>query len=142
MESAEKHLPSELLKRGYSNQEIGSIYELARLFMEGGDFRRAELILLGLREVSPDFAPARLALALVHYSKNEFELGIECVKQALKFIPGMPEAVLILAAGLMQLKEFNSAGTYLGELGERIEAGQIEEPKILRIYKALLLRYR
>ena len=62
------HLPreratSEIVKRGYSNEELSHIFALARLHIESGALKAAETVLSGLNEVAPDFSPGWLGMA-------------------------------------------------------------------------------
>lgn len=141
-ETSTKRRPSEVLKRGYANEEIGNIYELARLFLENGQLRRAETLLLGITEVAPDFAEGWLALSYVHTCHEQNNEAIFAARQALRIKPDFDEAMLFLIAGLMSAEDYNSAGTYLGEIAERIESGAITHPQLKRFYKALLARYK
>ncbi len=142
MDLIRKRTSSEVLKRGYSDAEIDHIYALGRMFLENGDLRKAEAIMHGLGEVAPDFAPAFLALAYIQYHHKAIDDGVKLARHALKLDQKCVEAALFLIAGLMTVGDLQSAGTYLGEIGDQIEAGQIEDPKCLRFYKAQLARYQ
>lgn len=142
MDSLRKRQPSEVLKRGYTDEEIAALYELARLSLENGDLRRGEAIMHGLTEVAPDFSPAWLGMAYIHIQNQDFEAGLIATRQALKIDPGFQEAMLYLVACLLTTGDFSSAGTYLGELGEMIESGALESPNMLRFYRAQLARYQ
>lgn len=134
--------PSEVLKRGYSDEEISAIYELGRLSLENGDLRRAEAIMSGLTEVAPDFACAWLGMAYLHIQNQDFEAALTATRQALRVDPNFVEATLFLVTCLLTTGDVNSAGTYLGELGEMIESGAIEDPLMIRFYRTQLARYQ
>jgi len=138
----EHRRPSQVLKRGYSEEEVDSIYELGRLFLENGDLRRAEVIMAGLIEVAPDFAPAWLAASVMHVQKGNIEEAISTAERALQVQPDSAEAMLLLSACLLTTGDFNTAGTYLGEIGEKIESGAIDNSYIKRFYNAQLVRYQ
>ncbi len=137
-----KRVPSEVLKRGYSDEEILHIYELGRLFLENGDLSRAEAIMHGLNEIAPDFGPAWLGMSYLRFHAKNFEQSVDCARRAFKLDPTFNEALLIMVVGLMTLGDYNTAGTYLGELGEKVETGVIEDPKVIRLYRAQLARYQ
>lgn len=139
---ARRRVPSEVLKRGYSDDEVNHIYELGKLFLESGDMRRGEAVMMGLTEVVMDFAPAWLGLAYVHIQNKNFDAAISAAKAALKIDPDIVEATLYLITCLMQTGDFNAAGTYLGEVGERLEMGRIENPNTVRFFKSQLARYQ
>jgi tetratricopeptide (TPR) repeat protein len=142
MKPARPRLSSEVLKRGYSDEEVANIYELARFSLENGDYRRAERIADGLVAVAPEFAPAWLCLSFVHLNNKSFDQAISCAQQAQKLDSDSAAALLYLVAGLLGSGDFNSAGTHLGELGERIESGSIDDPATIRFYRAQLARYQ
>ncbi|MCB0334017.1 MAG: hypothetical protein KDD55_10995 [Bdellovibrionales bacterium] len=133
---------SEVLRKGYSDEEVSSIYELARLHLENGQLAKGEAILDGLVEVSPDFAPAWLAKCYLSLMAQNLDKALFSARQALRIQPDFVEAILFLVACLMSVGDFNSAGTHLGEVGERIEAGMVTDPEVIRLYKAQLIRFQ
>ncbi len=137
-----KRSPSEVLRRGYSDEEISHLYELGRLSLEGGDIRRAEAIFVGLTEVAPDFSSAWLGLACIHMQNRNWESALQCTRAALKVDQNSAAAMLYLVTCLLTTGDFSSAGTYLGELGEMIESGSLEDPQLLRFYRMQLARYQ
>jgi tetratricopeptide (TPR) repeat protein len=141
MDGESARRPSELLKRGYSDQEIANIYELGRFFLENGDLRRAEEIFNGIVIIAPDFAPAWLGVAYLRIQNRNFDEAVTATKQALRSEPDSLVAMLYLVACLLVVGDFNSAGTYLGEVAERIEGKEVH-PNILRFFKNQLVRYQ
>jgi len=133
--------PSEVLKRGYSDEEIIHIYELARVFLEGGQLKRAEAIFTGLTEIAPEFAPAWLGLSYIHIQNKSYETATWAARTALQNDPEFIEAMLYLVACLLFAGDFNTAGTFLGEVGERIESGAVDNPEVARFYRMQLARY-
>ncbi len=129
-------------QRNYSSEEIQAIYSLAFFQLDIGQHRIADTVLEGLTEVAPDFHPAWLAKAFVKMLLDDFESGRTCCEKVLKIEPNCPEALVYLILCCFQSGDRQSAGTYLGELGERISAGLIESPNISELYKALMLRYQ
>lgn len=127
---------------GYTEEEILSIYELGRLSLENGNILSAEVIMHGLNEVAPDFPAAWLATSYINIQHKDYDSAIYAAKQALRIAPEFTEAVLFLSACLMTTGDYNSAGTYLGEVGEKIDTGSIDNPSIIRFYKAQLARYQ
>lgn len=138
----ERRSPSEVLKRGYADEEIGHIYELGRLCLENGDIRRAEVILTGVTEIAPEFAPAWLGMAYVHIQNKNYDDAVFAARQALRLDPEFTEALLYLVACLLTIGDHTAAGTYLGEVGEKIESGAVTHPNLVRFYKGQLARYQ
>jgi hypothetical protein len=133
---------AEVLKRGYSDDELAQIYELGRFCLENGDVRRAEAIMFGLNEVAPEFAPAWLGTCCIHTQNKNYDGALHASRQALRADGESIEAMLFLACCLLSTKDFNSAGSYLGEVGERIESGGVDNPNLMRFYRAQLARYQ
>ena len=142
MESPRKRAMSEILKRGYSDEEVNCIYELARFFLENGDLRRAETIFQGLTEVAPDYAPGWLGMAYIQIYNKEWDAAIAATRSALRVEPRSAEGLLYLTACLLTQGDFHTAGSHLGEVGDLIENGSVENPAISRFYKAQLARYQ
>ncbi len=141
MKSTADNTNVETSRRGYSDEEIDSIYELARFSAENGDLRRAEVILSGLVEVAPDFAPAWLGMSYLHVQNQSFEAAANAAKNALRINPQMVEAELFLAACQLTLGDYNAAGTLLGEVQEKIEEGQVDNPNVVRFFRMQMARY-
>lgn len=133
---------SELLRSGYSDDEIDHLYELGRFFLENGEARKAEAVWNGLTSVAPAYAPAWLGMCVVQTQANAIEQAIHSARAALKADPESVEAMLFLASCFLTASDFNAAGTYLGEAGERIESGGVENPQLFRFYRAQLARYQ
>ena len=142
MEDQRQRVPSEVLKRGYSDEEVSHIYELGRFFLENGDLWRAEVILRGLSEIAPEYAPAWLGMCYIHSCSRSLDNAITAARKALLADPGFTEASLALAAALMSSGDYNTAGTLLGEIGEKIEDGLVDDPQVIRFFKGQLARYQ
>jgi tetratricopeptide (TPR) repeat protein len=127
MESDSIRDNTEVLKRGYSEDEIATLYEFGRLALENGYIKRAEIVFHGLVQVAPDFAPAWLALAYIHISSQKLDEAIFACRQALRISPDLTEAMLFLTSCLLTEGDYHAAGTHLGEIGERIDAGYVED---------------
>lgn len=144
--SAMSELPGrytiELSKHGYSEDELNQIYELGRFLLENGQHKRAEAIFNGLNEVVPEFAPAWLGAAYLQIVNANYDAAIHSARQALRAEPQMIEAMLYLIVCLATSGDFNAAGTYLGEVGEKIDSGAADDPKLIRVFKAQLARYQ
>ncbi|WKZ57176.1 MAG: hypothetical protein QY326_00510 [Bdellovibrionota bacterium] len=137
-----KRSPSEVLRRGYSDEEIAHIYELGLFFFENGDIRRGEIIMTGITEVAPDFQPAWLGLSYVQLQAGNYEAATRSAQHALKVDPVSVPAMLLLVACALTTGDATAAGTYLGEIGERIDSGEVSDPDILRFYRGQLARYQ
>lgn len=134
--------PSEVLRRGYSDDELDQIYELGRFFLENGDLRRGEVIMLGISEIAPDFLPALLGLFYLYFQRHDFEQAASKARQALQLDPENIIARLYLATAQLSQGDYPAAGANLGEIGEKMENGQNEDPRLLRFYKGQLARYQ
>lgn len=140
-ESAEK-APLDMQGRGYSEEEINNIYALGRLFLENGDSRRAMLVFHGLTEVATDFVPAWLGLATISLEEGEFDGSIQALYKALEFDAESNVAMLLLVSCLISVGDYTRAGTYLGELGDRIESWDLNSFAEKQFYNAQLARYQ
>lgn len=141
-EPVRRRVPSELLKRGYSDEELAHIYELGRFSLENGDLHRGEAIVSGLCEIAPDYAPAWLGLAYVHIQNKNFDSAVHCARSALRADPELVEAALYLISCLLSMGDFAAAGTYLGEIREKIDSGRVLGQDLVRLYKMQLARYQ
>lgn len=133
--------PSEVLRRGYTDTELANIYALARLLLEGGDLGRASVVLKGVREIAPEYTPAWLASAYTAMEQGELESALAFSQRAIELEPGNVTALLYLICCLLTLGDTHSAGSYLGEVGERL-SGDITDQQLLRLYRSQLARYR
>lgn len=137
-----KRVPSEILKRGYSDDEVANIYELGRFLLENGDLRRAEAIFAGLVDLLPDFSPAWLGMAYLKAQGQDFEAAVQLLRSCLRISPQSKEAMLMLVACVLCTGDVSTAGTYLGEIGDLIESGELDDPSLIRFYKMQLARYQ
>ena len=142
LQNANDQKALEPVSSGYSKDEISHLYELGRFTLENGELRRAESVFLGLNHVAPDFAPAWLGMAYIHIHDKNWDEAIHCSRQALRIQPDSNEAMLYLVACLLTTGDYNSAGTYLGEVGERIEIGQVSNSAVIRFFRAQLARFQ
>ena len=126
----------------YADEEVSSIYRLGRFFLENGEVTRAEPLMLGLVEVAPHFAPAWLGVAYVAAMKGELEHALSAARQALKIDGESVEVQLFLIAGLLSAGDYNAAGSYLGEVQEKIDRGEVADPDHVRFYQGQLARYQ
>jgi tetratricopeptide (TPR) repeat protein len=133
--------PSENIKRGYSDEEIAHIYQLGRLFLEIGNIRKAEIIMVGLLEVIPEYVPAWLALSFIYTQVKNYDAVSNAAREALRLEPESVEAMLFLAIATLNTNDFNAAGTYLGEVGDLVEKGEVSDARIVRLYKMQLARF-
>lgn len=134
--------PSTLPRSAYSREEVRDMYELGKLWLETGLHKRAEAIMTGLNEVAPDFAPAWLGTAFLRGSQLDYDGVVSAATAALRLEPDCVEAMLFLVIAALALKDLSMAGTYLGEVGDRVEQGQLSNPNVLRLYKMQLSRYQ
>jgi Flp pilus assembly protein TadD len=141
--SLRRSFSTELAKRGgLSEEEVKAIYALGRLFLESGSFVRAATILKGLNELAPDFIPAYLGLGYIYLVNGEFSQAVAQSTQVLRREPANPEGMLMNVIGSLCTGDINSAGTYLGELKDLIEAGTVLNPQLVRLYRLQLVRFQ
>lgn len=133
---------SEFLKRGYSQEEVEHIYALGRLYLESGNLRQASIIFDGLIDIVPHYSPASQGRAIVALFQRDYEGAAESAQRALSADPGSVEALLLIVVSQFGLNDYNSAGTYLGEVRDTIESGNLSDKHLLRVYRMLLARYR
>ena len=133
---------SEVLRKGYSSEEIAHIYELGRLFLENGYLRKGEIVMRGLTAVAPAFLPAWLGLCYVYLTGQRFDAALLAARQALRSDPLSPESMLFLVIALLATGDYNTAGTYLGEVKELVDSGQIENPALSRLFYSQLQRFQ
>jgi Flp pilus assembly protein TadD len=133
---------SDLPRKGYTGEEISDIYALGRTWLESGNVRRAETVMNGINEVAPDFSPAWLGSAYIKSLSGDLDGALAAAKSGLKCAPDSVEAMLYVVTLSLTLGDFSAAGTYLGEVGERIEDGHVVSPSAVRMYKMQLSRYQ
>jgi Tfp pilus assembly protein PilF len=129
-------------RKGYSEEEIECIYRLAYAGLENGNLKQAELIALGLIEVAPNFIPGWLAIAYVRGQDGNYAGAQSACEQALRIDGESIEAMLFLVSYLLTNGDLQSAGTYLGEVADRIDNNQLTDPTLIRFFRAQMLRYQ
>lgn len=125
----------------YSEEEVASIYQLGKFFLENGDIKSAENVMRGLTVVKPLFYPAWLGLSYVALLDGGTDRALQCAEQAVAIAPEAIEALFYLITCALSVGDYNKAGTYLGEVAEKIENEQVSDPQLLRFYRAQLVRY-
>lgn len=128
-------------RSNYSKEEQVDIYALARLCLESGQIKRAQVILRGLTTVAPDFLPGWLAISVAYASAGNIESALDAAKQALKLQPDSPAAMILLVTTSLTLGDQSTAGTYLGELNDLIEQGVVNDPNMIRLFKMQMVRF-
>jgi predicted Zn-dependent protease len=98
--------------------------------------------MLGLNEVAPEFAPAWLGTAFLRGLAEDYDGALQAAKRALRQEPESVEAMLYIVTLSLTTGDYSAAGTYLGEVGERIELGRVVSPHVPRFYKMQLARYQ
>lgn len=133
---------SEVLKRGYSDEELDHIFALGRLMLEAGQIKKGEGILSGLVEIAPDYWPAWLGLSYSCIQNKDYEKALQSAIHAHKINPDSVEIMLYMIACFLTVGDRNSAGTYLGEVGDRIDNNLVANPSAVRFYKLQLARFQ
>ena len=135
-------LQSTILKKGYSIEEVEGFYALGKLYLETGNIHQASSIFDGLVETFPDFFPALLAQSVTSLIDSDYTEAIQSAQRVLDAEPQLIEGLLLLVIGMLRTENYNSAGTYLGEVRELLESGSIKEENLIRLYKMLLAQYK
>jgi len=117
------------------------MYALAKMFLETGQIKRAEVIARGLTAVAPEFVPGWLAWSVVSATQGNIEVAFEAARKALKYQPDSSAAMMLIVTTAMTLGDLGTAGTYLGEIKEMIDQGSISDPNVLRLYRMQMARY-
>lgn len=125
---------------GYSEDQIFALYELARISIEAGELKRAEVIASGLSEIAPDFAPAFLVLAYCQVWSKDYEAASDTSEKAFKIAPEDLSVLFFVAATKLLVNDSHRAGTILGEIGEKLDGRRDHETE--RLYKLLLARFQ
>jgi hypothetical protein len=141
MESSPRR-QGEAPRRNYSDDEVRDIYKLGRLFLDTGQYKRAEAIMAGLTEVAPDFAPAWLGSAFLRSVDGNYDGALSAANHALRIDSKNAEAMLYVVAIALTTGDVATAGTYLGEVGEAVEQGKVKSQNVTRFYKMQLARYQ
>ena len=127
--------PSELIKRGYAEEEVIALYEMSRFLLESGDIFRAEVILKGLVIVAPDYIWPKTALSYISLIQQNFELAKSRADDALR-LSNQQEAMLYKITALLELGELSSAGSLLGELQDEENRLSLQAKRVLKILLA------
>jgi hypothetical protein len=128
-------------RASYSKEEQVDIYALAKMCLETGHTKRAELILKGLTTVVSDFLPGWLALSVAQATLGKVEAANESARHALKLQADSPAGMILLVTTALTLGDQSTAGTYLGELKDLIDQGIVNDPNIVRLFKMQMVRY-
>ena len=142
MSSLPERYSMDVAKHGYSEDEINQLYEFGRFMLENGQYKRAEAIFNGLTEVVPGFAPGWLGAAYLQIIAKDYDAATVSARHAVRTDPQLVEATLYLIVCLLTGGDLNGAGTLLGEIGEKVDSGAIDNPNCIRLFKAQLARYQ
>lgn len=135
-----KNLP-ELPARGYSDDELESLYSLGQHFLEIGRFYSAKNIFSGLVAIAPDFLKGWQGLAVTGLLSGSVNEAAGAARQLIRAEPSSLLGQLLLIDAQLSQKDFNSAGTALGEISEQIERNPSVSPNLIKIFRALLVRF-
>ncbi len=133
---------SDVLKRGYSDEELSHLYELGRFYLESGKTAKAAKIFAGVTSVAPEFVPAWLGLFCVDFAQSNLEAAQQHAEEARKLAPQAPLPALFLVSVLLANNDLAAAGALLGEVGETLEAVRDNDQDLIRFYKMQLARFQ
>ncbi|MCI5064132.1 hypothetical protein MRY87_00250 [bacterium] len=126
--------------QGYSNSELESLYALSRMYLLAGETHSSEKIARGLTAVAPDFEKAWLLLSYLLLMKEDLNGVFAAARQALRIHTTSLEALLFLVISAFEGEDFQSGGTYLGEVADLL--GQEDaRPELRRVYESQTLRF-
>ena len=129
-----------LVRQGYSQSEIEALYALARTFLASGETGPSERMSKGIVSVAPEFAPAWLMLAYIYLMQENRNETIFSARQALRAQPNSVEALLFLVIAYFQAEDFQTGGTFLGEVAELVH-GERGTPELRRLYDSQVIRF-
>jgi len=132
---------SDTSRASYSKEEQLDIYALAKMCLETGHSKKAEVILKGLTTVVPEFLPGWLGLVVAYASLGDIEAAHEAARHALSVKPESPAAMILLVTTALSIGDQSTAGTYLGELKDLIEQGIVNDSNLVRLFKMQMVRY-
>lgn len=130
----------QIMRQGYSATELNALYALSRVFLESGEIATAERVARGIISVEPDFIDAWLTLAYVALMREDLDEAIYSAKKVLTLKDSSLEGLLFLVIAHFQLNDFQTGGTYLGEVSDRI-AVERARPELRRLYDAQVIRF-
>jgi tetratricopeptide (TPR) repeat protein len=117
------------------------MYALARFFLETGSFQRAESVLKGIIEIAPDHSNSKLAMAYLGLVRSRLEDTLRYTRQVLDSSPDSALAMLYLVMASLTAGDLQTAGAYLGEIGDLISEGAVDDGYLERLYRAQMVRY-
>jgi tetratricopeptide (TPR) repeat protein len=133
---------SEVLKRGYSDDELSHLYELGRFFLEAGKFPKAQKIFSGIVAIAPDHLPSYLGLTNIAISNQNFDQARQYAETARRLDPSSPLAAMFLATVMFALNDLTTVGSLLGEVGDALEGDLNADLSLTRFYKMQLARFQ
>jgi hypothetical protein len=119
--------------------ELCAIYELGRLYFETGFLAEAEVIFLGLRAASAEFAPSFVGIGLVRLEKGEFQESLLSFREAVKQHRLIVEAKIGMGAAFLALGENRRAATILLELSREVNEPHVSS-EVRQLWQALSRR--
>lgn len=129
-------------RSSYSADEIVDIYALGKMWLETGQVKKAEVIMQGLNCVAPEFLAGWLGMSVVQSTLGNIEGALAAAQRALKVDPQSAQAMLCVVVASLNMNDMSTAGTFLGEVGELIDAQSVTDPNVARLYKMQLARYQ
>ncbi|NBW39734.1 hypothetical protein EBR25_01890 [bacterium] len=130
-----------IVRHGYSTTELDALYSLSRIFIESGEIATAERVARGLVSIEPTHVNAWLVIAYASLMREDYGETISAAHRALELRNSSMEALLFLVLAHFQLKDFQTGGTYLGEVSDRLAASERMRPELRQLYEAQVLRF-
>ncbi|MCB0321518.1 MAG: tetratricopeptide repeat protein [Bdellovibrionales bacterium] len=129
------------VRQGYSDEEYVALYALAREFLATGDLPSAERIARGLVALQPRFSSAWMIQAYIALMREDLSQAIHFAREALKHDSTMCEALLCLVIAYFNLEDYQSGGTYLGEVSDLIDGRKVS-PELRNVYQSQMARFQ
>lgn len=124
----------------YSNEELISIYELGRMYLEMGYYTPAERIFNGLCVVDSGTTPGRVSLGVIKLERGLFEESAQHFKRALQEGYYPLQAKLGLSVAFIGQGDISRAKSVLVQVASELEKSNGTPAELRTLWEALALR--
>lgn len=132
----------ERLKKSYTQEELYSIYELGRFFLENGMLRQAEIIFSGLCNVAPDFVEAHAAMAIIKIELKDYHGAVRYSSESRRGPTEDISIMLIHSCALILNGDTNLAGAELGEISEILDRTSGQRAPVHSLFEMMMSSYK
>lgn len=124
----------------YNEYEIGSIYELGRMYFEMGFFAAAERVFSGLAAIDDGKSPARLGLGLVKLERGLYQEAVQHLRDSLQSNQYSVQTKVALSFAFLGLGELSRARSILSQMIKEIGPQTAVESEVRTLWEALAVR--